>query len=457
VGSKKQRAIFLALALLWVILRVPQFGARFSFDWDSSQYARGMADFNVAKHQPHPPGYLLYVLSARAVSDLGAGPMQAQIVVAFLIAVLALIVFFALSRALFGLDIAFAGTILLAFSPAVGLYSATSSPDITDLLSSCVAGYLAFLDPKIRQWRIVACMIALGALGGFRQSGVSLLALLILGSLIAHWRYARRAVLLGVVLGAASFLAWYVPLTRSVGGWRVLSELVSSEFRTAVVKTSIFYGASLHRHFSMIEEQLIYFGMNLVGWLIAFGFPKRLPTGWWRYALWLVPNLVMLFGIHGAKVGYCLLSFPPLLLLLCAARPRTSRIVAGVVASLIISYFPYARLLSMKNWVPGYIVYKSTPRLALDLETSQRRLDQTLRGIPRDGVCARELPEAPDIRTVTYDFSYMSWSTPETATPPSAVWLFDQHGPDANWRVRFPTWQRIYGDELNSLWVTENP
>jgi len=453
----KQGAVLLALAVLWLILRVPQLGARFSFDWDSSQYARGIAEFNVAKHQPHPPGYLLYVLAARGFTDLGAGPMQAQIAVAFTLAVLALIVFYALARDHAGPAVALPAVILLAFSPGVGLYSATSSPDITDLLTSCVAGYLVFLDPKVRPWRIVACVAALGLLGGFRQSGVSFVAPLVAVSLVAHLRYARREVLLGTLLASVVFFSWYLPLTQSAGGWHALSHLISGEFRTAAVKTSVFYGASTQRHLNMIEENTLYFGMNVVGWLVAFGLPKRLPAGWWRYALWLMPNLVMLFAIHGPKVGYCLLSFPPLLLLLCSARPHMLTLISAVLISLGISYCPYGRLLSMKHWVPAYLAYKSTPRLALDLETSQRRLDQALRGIPRDGICARELPEAPDIRTVTYDFSYISWSTPDTATPPSAVWLFDQHGPDEKLRARYPTWRRIYGDELNSLWITEHP
>ena len=82
----RQRYILLALALLWFLLRIPHFGARYSFDWDSSQYARGLAEFSVAKHQPHPPGYPLWVLSARWLAPLAGGPMQAQIALAFLMA-----------------------------------------------------------------------------------------------------------------------------------------------------------------------------------------------------------------------------------------------------------------------------------------------------------------------------------------------------------------------------------
>ena len=82
--SARQRYLFIALALLWLALRIPDFGARFSFDWDASQYARGMREFDIVKHQPQPPGYLLWVLSSRSLMPLAGGPMPAQTLVAFL-------------------------------------------------------------------------------------------------------------------------------------------------------------------------------------------------------------------------------------------------------------------------------------------------------------------------------------------------------------------------------------
>ncbi len=445
-----ERTILFALALLWLVLRLPHFGAHFSFDWDSSNYARGIAEFNLVKHQPHPPGYFLYVLGARALTGMTGGPMQAQIALAFALALIALAVFYALARQITGRDVALSATVLLAYSPTVSLYSSVSSPDVTDLLSSCVAGYLAFLDPKVRQWRIIACLTALGLLAGFRQSGVVLLVPLIAVAVLIHWRIAWRAICAGAILGTLAFLAWYVPLAQSVGGWRVLYGLTSEQFRSSARITSIFFGGTAHRHLGMIAENILYIGLNLCAWLLAFRLRPG-PASWWRYALWLIPNLVVLFGIHGAKAGYWLLSFPPLLLLCAAhATPRIRAVVAGVFVSLAISYFPYGRLLGSEHWVPIYLVYKSTPRLALDLEASQRRLDQVLRGLHRDAVCARDLPEAPNIRTVTYDFNYLHWTTPE----PTSVWLFDQRGPNVAQRERYQNWRRITGDDLISLWET---
>ena len=39
--------------------------ARMLYNWDAVQFALALREFDVAKHQPHPPGYLLYVALGR--------------------------------------------------------------------------------------------------------------------------------------------------------------------------------------------------------------------------------------------------------------------------------------------------------------------------------------------------------------------------------------------------------
>ncbi|HYL78927.1 MAG TPA: glycosyltransferase family 39 protein [Bryobacteraceae bacterium] len=457
VRGSVDRFVFLLLALLWIALHIPQFTAQYSFDWDSANYARGVAEFNIAKHQPHPPAYPLWVLSARTLAPFTGGAMRAQIVLALLMTLAALAIFYALARQTGGNDAAVAATILLAFSPAVSLYGAEPGTLIVDLLSSCVAGYLVFLDAEVRRWRIVVCLAALGILAGFRESGVVLLVPMIAAASVVHWRKARREVMAGLVVALAVFLAWYVPVAQATGGWRELQRLSAEQLRASAQVTSVFYGATVDRHLKMMAENIIYIGMNLAAWLVAFGLRGRLRSRW-RYAVWLIPNLVMLFGIHGARAGYWLLSFPPLLLILASgSAPRLRRIVAGVLVSLAISYFPYGRLLSSDRWTPYYLAYRSTPRLALDLEATQRRLDKTLHDLQASGerepyVCARNLHEAPNIRTLTYDFPYVRWAAQDDAPAFASIWLFDQRGPDAETRQRYTTWERITGDDLISIW-----
>lgn len=464
----RQRVAFLALALVWLALRVPQFDDRFSFDWDSSQYARAITEFNIFKHQPQPPGYLLWVLGARVLHSFTAGPMLSQILLAFLMTLLALAIFYLLARRILQDPVtALTCTALLAYSPGVALNSSIPSPSITDLVASSVTGYLAFLDPRRNPWRITACLAALGLLAGFHQSNLALLAPLVAAAVISQWRYAPRAIWVGAILGVLLFLAWYVPLANTVGGSSVLSRLTSVQFHEAAGKSSVFYAAPLRSHLSMTLNNLIYCGMNIAPWLVAFGWPfawkKAAAPGRWRYALWLAPTLIVLLGIHSGRVGYWLIAFPPLLLLCAlAGNLRTPGAIAAILISLTISYFPYGLLQSSKLAPVSYVFYRSTPRIALDVEASLRNLDHALHQLlqsaaPQPFVCARDVPEAPNIRTVTYDFAYVNWVIPDRAPAGHSIWLFDQHGPGIQLRGRFANWRQIAGDHLWSLWQTTSP
>src|SRR6267378_3083409 len=55
-----------ALSLLTVLSRLP-YRARMLYNWDAVQFALALREYDVVKHQPHPPGYILYVgLGVRA-------------------------------------------------------------------------------------------------------------------------------------------------------------------------------------------------------------------------------------------------------------------------------------------------------------------------------------------------------------------------------------------------------
>lgn len=53
------------LALLWLALALPQVDTRYSYNWDSSQFERGVEHFDISRHQPHPPGYPLWILASK--------------------------------------------------------------------------------------------------------------------------------------------------------------------------------------------------------------------------------------------------------------------------------------------------------------------------------------------------------------------------------------------------------
>src|SRR5687767_2224681 len=52
--------------VLVLVTRWP-FRSHALYSWDSANFALAMADIDIAAHRPHPPGYIGYVLAARAL------------------------------------------------------------------------------------------------------------------------------------------------------------------------------------------------------------------------------------------------------------------------------------------------------------------------------------------------------------------------------------------------------
>ena len=58
-----------SLFVLTLLSRVP-FRSQILYHWDSVNFAYAMREFSVAKEQPHPPGYIVYVWLCRVVNLL---------------------------------------------------------------------------------------------------------------------------------------------------------------------------------------------------------------------------------------------------------------------------------------------------------------------------------------------------------------------------------------------------
>src|SRR6266702_697608 len=91
-----------ALVLATVLTRLP-FMTQTLYAFDSANYALAVSTFyNVAFHQPHPPGYPLYVFFARAIDLLVHDANRALVLEGILWSALATAGTIGLGRAMFG-------------------------------------------------------------------------------------------------------------------------------------------------------------------------------------------------------------------------------------------------------------------------------------------------------------------------------------------------------------------
>src|SRR6185312_7595050 len=110
-----------ALSVLTILSRLP-YRARMLYNWDAVQFALALGEYDVVKHQPHPPGYILYVVLGRVVNAWLGDPTAAYVLLAVVFSGLTTFVVYALARFVYDRATALAAATLLAVSPLFWFY-----------------------------------------------------------------------------------------------------------------------------------------------------------------------------------------------------------------------------------------------------------------------------------------------------------------------------------------------
>lgn len=64
---KKDIITIIVLIVLTCVSRIP-FATRHIVSHDSVNFALALKDFDISKHQPHPPGYIVYIGLAKFIN-----------------------------------------------------------------------------------------------------------------------------------------------------------------------------------------------------------------------------------------------------------------------------------------------------------------------------------------------------------------------------------------------------
>src|SRR5262245_42522425 len=71
--TRKQHSVLAGILVVTVLSRIP-FRARIPYGLDSIQFILGICHYDVRIHQPHPPGYFLFVMMGRWLNYLLQDP-----------------------------------------------------------------------------------------------------------------------------------------------------------------------------------------------------------------------------------------------------------------------------------------------------------------------------------------------------------------------------------------------
>ena len=323
-----------ALGFLTVLSRLP-YRARMLYNWDSVQFALALREYDVVKHQPHPPGYILYVGLGRIVNAWLHDPTAAYVVLAVLFSGLTTVVVYLLARDVYDRATALTAASVLAVSPLFWFYGSVGLTYAGEALFASGVAYFAFraLDGSEADAWLAAAYLALAA--GMRQSLLFLLLPLWLVACVVGSR-RPRTVLIGLAIMGALTLMWFVPMLILTGG---LERYVAASLYLAdsvVRPTSIVGGpfdTTLRMSRYLFESVLVALGpLALVALLLPWYVrTHRWGRREWLLVAWIVPPVLVYTLVHFGQAGY-VLTFLPALVVLLARVLVTAFAEAAVLA-----------------------------------------------------------------------------------------------------------------------------
>jgi 4-amino-4-deoxy-L-arabinose transferase-like glycosyltransferase len=314
------------LFLLGILTRIP-FHSQVLYHWDSVNFALGMEHFDVHAHQPHPPGYMLYVMLGRLVNLLIGDANASLVWISTVAAGLAVVVIFFLGRSLWDRRSGIVASLLLLSSPLFWFHGEVALSYMAEAVLVSLVALLCYRHLTGEDDRVWLSALVLGVAGGFRQN--TMVFLLPLWA-VAAWRFRWRTAAVGLIVLALSCAAWLLPMMAFTGGATRYLEAVGAASQGIVQESPLFDG-----------EQIAYNGARLAVftcYALSIGLIPLVLGAWrwgkchlrqWRSLLrqpraqlflwWIAPSLIFYLFIHIRQQGHSFTFMPTALLLTGAA------------------------------------------------------------------------------------------------------------------------------------------
>ena len=314
---------------------------------DAVQFAMGVRSFDLWHHQPHPPGYPLFIfLGWFGTKFFHTGTESSLYCVSAFGGGLFIAAWFSIIRAQFSEKLAWWVAISLLITPVVWM---TATKALTDMLaagfiSAQLLAAVCFLKQK-KSGLIVWAALMGAAAAGTRPQLFPVVAV-ILGIPLKKGSVDAKTWWFSYALLVAGCLTWLLPmwyiqsqLRPSEGFWRVYPELVYGQWRWRLNRPSIYIGAGdWSAHYLGVR-----FASHIPGWFSkGFGFiqsPRVLAAGivlttcaviayirvgydaidrqfWKFHSPWLFVHIAIIFVSLPGDQRYYLMVFPLLLVVM---------------------------------------------------------------------------------------------------------------------------------------------
>jgi hypothetical protein len=332
------------LVVATVLTRVP-FMTHTLYAFDSANYALAVRDFyNVAFHQPHPPGYPLYVFFARAINLLVNDANRALILEGVIWSGVAVGCTIVLARAMFGRTVGLLSGLLLVGTVGFWGYGEVAYPYVALAGETAALALLAHQTISGRTTRILPLAIVWAVSLGVRWDGAVFCLPLALWAL---WVVGWRMRILAAAIATAIVVAFAVPMVALTGGWDVYRQAMADYLRVWSPQSAYVVGdfasggdtqASYNLNFLVnYLRQMLGVGLLLIIYLFGRRFAPGALAADYRgrfLLLWTLPPLATYVFVHLGEPGY-VLSLAPQAAILVAVSITDLRDEAAQVTRVV--------------------------------------------------------------------------------------------------------------------------
>jgi Protein of unknown function (DUF2723) len=203
--------------LLAITTRIP-FTSRLLLHMDSGQFALALEKFDITVHQPHPPGYFLYVMMGRILHHFIADANCVFVSISVFFSGLTVAAIYLLGKDIFERRIGIVAALLALSSPSLWFHGEVALTYIVEAFFSTVIALFCWRILKGEEKYLWMSVVALGVAGGIRQNTPVFLLPVWLYSVrnLTPWKIATSLIVLAVTC-----LIWFIPMVWMSGGWDV--------------------------------------------------------------------------------------------------------------------------------------------------------------------------------------------------------------------------------------------
>ncbi|MEO6725006.1 MAG: glycosyltransferase family 39 protein, partial [Blastocatellia bacterium] len=231
--------IALGLALLCVLTRAMAIPASF-WEWDDMNFARALTRYDLVAHNPHPPGFPVFIALAKVVFAVLGDEHRSLVGVNFIFAVLLGPALFYFFREIFhDRRVAFAGAMLGCFAPNVWVYSGAARSDGPAFTLGVIGLTLVLRGLHSRRALWIGCAV-FGLAMGVRVTLLPVMGPMLAVVLLAWLRRRQwRVVLIALAIGTAAVLAWFVPFIWKTT-WGVYAWVIGQHAQAGASSDTLF-------------------------------------------------------------------------------------------------------------------------------------------------------------------------------------------------------------------------